>query len=613
MSDDGSKGILNNGYEMEHKELQILGPDEFKGLPLEDDKQPDSEKSYLENNPKLARIVKISIYVLLHLVVVGYFSYATYHYHDITNYECVWSGSTNPLCGINFCSGYGMLLLLLGFIYLGLFYYYVFKPMVGLKLHKSFLKPMSKKWHAFSRTRVMSLVSIAILLVLLAIFVYFETRNEPQKLVSLVAPVCFILCGYVFSTKRSAIKWRIVITGITCQFLLGIFCIRWEVGRKIFECLGNKVATFLGYATDGALFVFGEYLVGADVFAFAILPVIFFFSFFISILYYLGAMQWVVIKLGWILQQILGTTVCESVTAAANIFLGMSESPLLIRPYINKLTKSEIHSIMVSGFATVSGTVLAAYLSFGASAAHLITSSVMAAPATLAISKLYMPETEESQTTAKSIELEKSEDSSLLDAASSGASNAVPIVLGIIANIVAFVAFIAFLNGVVSWFGYLVGLEDIDFEWIFSKLFIPLVWAMGVPTKDCDIIAKVVATKTIINEFVAYERLGQYILDKQITARSAGIATFAICGFANPSSLGILIGSLSAMAPHRRATITQVAFRAFIVGSIVCFVSASFAGILLQEDEEQATYARIFEKLGRRNNSLLLAGSFKAR
>lgn len=255
---------------------------------------------------------------------------------------------------------------------------------------------------------VVSAALVIALLVALAIFLYFETRDEPQKLVSLVAPFVFILCGYIFSTKRSAIKWRIVVTGITCQFLLGVICIRWTVGRQIFQCLGDKVATFLGYATDGAEFVFGTFLIEAGVFAFAILPVIFFFSFFISVLYYLGAMQWVVIKLGWILQQILGTTVCESVTAAANIFLGMSESPLLIRPYINKLTKSEIHSIMVSGFATVSGTVLAAYLSFGASAAHLITSSVMAAPATLAISKLYMPETEESQTSSDTITLEKS-------------------------------------------------------------------------------------------------------------------------------------------------------------------------------------------------------------
>lgn len=254
----------------------------------------------------------------------------------------------------------------------------------------------------------MSSVLIGLLLIGLAIFLYFETKDEPQKLTSLVGPCCFILLGYIFSTARSAIQWRIVITGIACQFILGIVCIRWSVGRSIFECIGNKTATFLAFSDEGSRFVYGNTIIDEGVFAFAILSVIFFFSFFISILYYLGTMQWVVLKLGWILQQILGTTVCESVTAAANIFLGMSESPLLIRPYIKKLTASEIHSIMVSGFATVSGTVLAAYLSFGASPAHLITSSVMAAPATLAISKLYMPETEESKTTSDNIELEKS-------------------------------------------------------------------------------------------------------------------------------------------------------------------------------------------------------------
>lgn len=249
---------------------------------------------------------------------------------------------------------------------------------------------------------------VLLVLLALAIFLFFETKDEPQKLVSLTAPCFFILMGYVFSTDRSAIKWRIVITGITCQFILGVLCIRWSVGRSIFDCIGNKTATFLSFADEGSRFVYGDTIISEGVFAFAILSVIFFFSFFISILYYMGVMQWIVMKLGWVLQQLLGTTVCESVTAAANIFLGMSESPLLIRPYIKILTASEIHSIMVSGFATVSGTVLAAYLSFGASPAHLITSSVMAAPATLAISKLYMPETEESKTTSDNIQLEKS-------------------------------------------------------------------------------------------------------------------------------------------------------------------------------------------------------------
>ena len=277
-------------------------------------------------------------------------------------------------------------------------------------LQHLFLKYFSAINHHFNCTifRLISTIMMILLALALAVFLYFETKDEPQKLTSLTAPCVFILTGYLFSTARSAIKWRVVITGITSQFILGVVCIRWSVGRNIFDCIGNKTATFLAFADEGSRFVYGDTIIDEGVFAFAILSVIFFFSFFISILYYMGVMQWIVIRLGWILQQMLGTTVCESVTAAANIFLGMSESPLLIRPYIKILTASEIHSIMVSGFATVSGTVLAAYLSFGASPAHLITSSVMAAPATLAISKLYMPETEESKTTSDNIELEKS-------------------------------------------------------------------------------------------------------------------------------------------------------------------------------------------------------------
>lgn len=509
---------------------------------------------------------------------------------------------------MHFCTGYGLLVLLVGFIYAGLCYYYILKPKFGRQIHISTLQPLEKWWLKFSRTKFVSAVMIAIAFIILAVYLFFETKDDPSKLIGLIAPIFFILTGYLFSTSRKDIPWRTVITGILCQFILGLVCIRWEIGRKIFECLGNKVATFLKYSEEGSRFVYGNRIVDESVFAFATLSVIFFFSFFISILYYLGTMQWIVLKLGWMLQAMLGTTVCESVTSAANIFLGMSESPLLIRPYIKLLTASEMHSIMVSGFATVSGTVLAAYMSFGASPAHLITSSVMAAPATLAFSKLYMPETEESKTKSSNMQLQKSEDSSILDAASNGASQAIPIVMGIISNIVAFVAFVAFLNGVVNWLGYLVGLNDIDFEWIFSKIFIPLAWAMGVPRKDCDIIAKVIASKTIINEFVAYERLGVYIDNEQIEPRSAGIATFAICGFANPSSLGILIGSLGVMAPTRRVLITSVALRAFIVGSIVCFISASFAGLLIPEEETARAYQRFFETKHLLKNHTMIAG-----
>uniref|UniRef100_A0A0A1XEW4 Sodium/nucleoside cotransporter n=1 Tax=Zeugodacus cucurbitae TaxID=28588 RepID=A0A0A1XEW4_ZEUCU len=594
------RGQKNNAYEVGDPAENVEDANEEAKKINRSESKLEHKKIRSNIKRRIRKATHHGLKVGIHLVVGGYFAYATYHYIDVANNECD-SLNPNELCGIQFCSGYGLLILLLAFVYLGMLYYQVIKPTVGRTLHRNYIYPFGKWWKNFSRTRLVSGIMIIILLILLAVFLYFETRDDRHKLRSLMAPCLLILAGYVFSSNRNAINWRTVISGIVCQFILGILCIRWDVGRKIFECLGDKVATFLAFSNEGSRFVFGDTVIDEGIFAFAILPVIFFFSFFISILHYWGVMQWIVMKLGWLLQQILGTTVCESVTSAANIFLGMSESPMLIRPYLNKLTSSELHSIMASGFATVSGTVLAAYLSFGASAAHLITSSVMAAPAALAFSKLYMPETEESQTSSKNIQLEKSEDSSILDAASNGANNAIPIVAGIIANIVAFVAFVAFLNGVVNWLCFLIGLEDIDFEWMFSKLFIPLVWTMGVPYKDCNIVAKIVATKSIINEFVAYERLGEYIKSGELDARSISITTFAICGFANPGALGILIGTLSAMAPNRRYVITSVAMRAFVVGSIVCFVSASFAGLMLQEEQESRMYAKFLNAPERKN------------
>lgn len=213
----------------------------------------------------------------------------------------------------------------------------------------------------------------------------------------------------MFSVDKFSIRWRPVLCGFTLQLLLGILCIRWDVGRTVFKCFGDRVVTFLSYALEGSTFVFGKFLVSDQyTFAFATLPTVFYFSFIISILYYLGTMQWLLKNLGWTLQSILGTTVCESINAAGNIFLGQTESPMLIRPYIRYLTHSEIHTIMVSGFATVSGTTLAAYISYGAEPYHLITASVMAAPASLFFSKLFYPETEESMTSSENIKMEKS-------------------------------------------------------------------------------------------------------------------------------------------------------------------------------------------------------------
>lgn len=540
--------------------------------------------------------IQLGVYIILNVIVIVFFGFATNYYLEYEQDDC----------GMQWCNGYGMLVLLIGFVYLGLLYYYVVKPLLGSHFRRFIIQPTTRVVTRYSKIWYVRLGVVGLVLVGFAVFVYFETRDQTERLISLSGMAFLMVISLLLSKHPTKVNFRPVVLGVIFQFLLGLFCIRWEVGRSIFSCVGDKVATFLNYTAAGASFVYGSVLVGGGeneyaIFAFSVLSVIYFFSFCISILYYLGAMQWVVLKLGWILQSILGTTVCESVIAAANIFLGMSESPLLVRPYLKDLTHSEIHSIMTSGFATVSGTVLAAYISFGANPAHLITASVMAAPGALCFAKLIYPETEESKTRSDNIQMEESTDSSILDAASNGANAATPLVLGIIANLIAFVAFIAFINGMLSWFGWRVGWEDISLEMIFGAIFRPLAFVMGVPWDDSYYVGKVIGIKMIVNEFVAFERLGEFIKENAISPRSAAIATYSVCGFANPSSMGIMIGTLSAMAPDKRNIITSVAVRAFLTGSIVCFMTASIGGLLMDD--------AIFNNFGRAMQPLMVNGT----
>jgi pyrimidine nucleoside transport protein len=246
-------------------------------------------------------------------------------------------------------------------------------------------------------------------LALLTTLIAFETRDDYHRLRSLIGIITFIVVGYIFSYNKYAVNWRTVLCGFSVQFLLGVACIRWDVGRAVFKCFSDQIATFLHYSQDGASFVFGQFLVTeANIFVFSSLPTIFFFSLCISILSYLGVMQVVLMKLGWIFSSILGTTVCESVNAAGNIFLGQSQSPMMIKSYIRILTNSELHAVMTSGFSTVAGAVLVAYISFGAEPYHLICASIMAAPASLFFSKLFYPETEKTLTSSENIQLERS-------------------------------------------------------------------------------------------------------------------------------------------------------------------------------------------------------------
>ncbi|CAG0898788.1 unnamed protein product, partial [Cyprideis torosa] len=398
-----------------------------------------------------------------------------------------------------------------------------------------------------------------------------------------------LLASYPCIQSRffKTVRWRHVIWGMGLQFVFGLLILRWEVGKSVFKCIGDKVGTFLGYSDSGSGFVYG-YLVdgsplGKDgptfptIFAFKVLSVIFFFSFCINILYYYGIMQWVVIKVGWLLQVSVGTTAAESMNAAANIFVGQTEAPILIKPYLSLMTKSELHAVMTGGFATIAGTVLAAYIDFGVDPAHLLSASVMSAPAALAYAKLFYPETKKTRTSAEDIKIEKGSEANALDAAARGASNAITLVANICANLIAFVSFVAFLNAVVEWLCLLVGWEGVTFEFLIGRIFMPLAWCLGVPWKDCGKVGELIGLKTVVNEFVAYDKLQEFTKAQAISERSIVISTYALCGFSNLASVGIQLGGLGAMAPDRRSDLSRVVFRALIAGSMACFLTACIA------------------------------------
>lgn len=485
-------------------------------------------------------------------------------------------------CDLEWCDGLGMLLIIVVLVYTGLAYYCIIKKHCSKTLC-NVLKPIHKWSSTIMENRFRKTVICLLPFIAIVVYLGVDTIGSSERLISCLGTVLIMGLGFIFSKYRAQIQWHPVLSGLAIQFLLGLITIRWSVGRNIIQCIGDRVTIFLGYSNEGARFVYGSDLIDRGIFAFQPLSAIFFLSFVVQILYYYGIMQWVVIKFGWLIQVSMGTTVCESVNAAASVFLGMSESPLLFKPYLSDLTKSEMHAIMAGGFATVAGSVLAAYISFGVSPAHLITASVMSAPAALCYSKLFYPETEESKNKAENMIIEKGDECSVLDAATRGAVTAAQLVLGIIANVIAFVSFISFLNGVLSWLGMLVGAEGLTFEYIFSKVFIPLTWVMGVEWKECEDVARLIGIKTIVNEFVAYQQLGELKLANKLSPRSEMIATYALCGFSNPGSIGISIGALITMAPNQRKVITEVALRAFIAGSAACFLTACIAGVLMPD------------------------------
>ena len=396
-----------------------------------------------------------------------------------------------------------------------------------------------------------------------------------ERLISLLGLLFFLFLAYVFSENRKKIPWKHVIYGVLLQLSFGLLILKTSSGKWVFSKLNGAFTAMISFTNTGSEFVFGGLLKEWS-FALSVLPTIIFFSSFFAVLYYFGVLQFLVRIVAWTLKKVLGTSGAESLSAAANIFMGQTEAPLMVRPYVAKMTRSELFLLMVGGMATVAGGVLAAFVSMGINAGHLIAASVMSAPAAIIIAKMMIPETEKSQTAAGMPSDIPVEDKNAIDAAARGALEGMQLALNVAAMLIAFIAGVAFVN-------YFFGLAGTSMEEILGWIFRPIAWVMGVPWQEAGHVGSLLGQKTILNEFIAYKNLSAMIDDSTVhlSARSQIIATYALCGFANLGSIAIQIGGIGGMAPERRGEIASLGIKALIAGSLACFMTATIAGMLI--------------------------------
>ncbi|OLE60852.1 MAG: Na+ dependent nucleoside transporter domain-containing protein [Gemmatimonadetes bacterium 13_1_20CM_2_70_10] len=389
--------------------------------------------------------------------------------------------------------------------------------------------------------------------------------------------------GFGLSSNRRKISWRVIAWGLGLQATFAVFVLRIPVGQRIFRALGAAVTWLLSFSYAGSSFVFGD--IGAQhskfgvVFAFQVLPAIIFVSALFAIMYYLGIMQVVVKAFAVMMNKVMGASGAESLNVAASIFMGQTEAPLTIRPFLPRMTRSELMTVMTAGMAHVSGSIMAAYIAFGIEARHLLTAVIMTAPGTIMMAKILEPETEVPETLGGvRVEIPRT-DVNVVDAAARGTSEGLHLMLNVIAMLISFIALIALINGVLGFAHQYVTFIPENLQTILGWLFYPVAWVMGVPGHDTNTIAGLLGTRMVLNEFIAYAQLGP--LKATLDPVSFTIATFALCGFANVSSVGIQIGGIGALAPDRKHDLARLGFRAMLAGTLANFLSATLAGMLL--------------------------------
>jgi len=407
-----------------------------------------------------------------------------------------------------------------------------------------------------------------------------------------------ISIAFAFSTQKKSVDWKLVASGISLQLVFAVLVILVPGGRQFFEAISRIFVTVIGFATDGAIFVFGtlgdpQSSLGF-VFAFQVLPTIIFFASLMGVLYHLGIMQKIVQGMAWVMFKVMRISGSESLAVAANVFVGQTEAPLVVRPYIAKMTESELFTMMVGGMATIAGGVLAAYITLLGGgdeamrifyAKHLLAASVMAAPATIVLAKILKPETGESLTKGDvRIKVEKTA-TNVIEAAATGAADGVKLALNVGGMLLAFLALLALINYPLAWIGSITGLEGalgqpLSLSLIMGYILSPLAWVIGVPWQDAVTVGGLLGEKVVANEFVAYAPLNE--IQDTLTPKALLISTYALCGFANFSSIAIQIGGIGGLAPERRSDLARLGLRAVLGGALATMMTATIAGVLTQ-------------------------------
>ena len=402
-----------------------------------------------------------------------------------------------------------------------------------------------------------------------------------ERLVSVLGLLLILGLSWLLSRDRFNLKMRPILGGLGLQLLLALFVLRTSVGQQLFAGIGSLFSQLLDCVQEGSSFVFGEAYT-EHFFAFKVLPTIIFFSALTSVLYYCRVLQPIVWACGWVMQRTLGVSGPESLATAANIFVGHTEAPLVVRPYLSKLTPSELMAVSVGGFATVSGGILAAYVEMGIDAGHLVCASVISAPAALAVAKILQPETQKVNQESELISWKPTE-GNVIEAAAKGASDGVKLALNVGGMLIAFIGLIALVNLFLGMLGTQLGVSDLSLEMLLGYAFCPIAWLMGIPFADCFVAGELLGLKMVTNELIAYERLADYLDPEkrvELQNRTTLILTYALCGFANFGAIAIQIAGIGGLAPERRSDIARIGFRAMLGGTLACLMTGCVAGLV---------------------------------